>query len=148
THVVAPVLSVGRVVAALTFSASGDRPPFTEDDLRFVGELATRAAPAAEHGLRYREAQRNAPVLQLRVRGGPPHLAELEIDVRYRPAQERTRVGGDWYDAFLLPDGDLALVIGDVVGHDISAAATMGQLRNLLRGVACYDASASPAEVL
>jgi serine phosphatase RsbU (regulator of sigma subunit) len=58
--------------------------------------------------------------------------------VRYRPAAHGAQVGGDWYDAFLQPDGATMLVIGDVVGHDSDAAAAMGQLRGLLRALA-YD---------
>jgi serine phosphatase RsbU (regulator of sigma subunit) len=56
-------------------------------------------------------------------------------------------VGGDWYDAFLQPDGGTLLVIGDVVGHDVDAAAAMGQIRSILRGIA-FDRPESPAQVL
>ena len=63
------------------------------------------------------------------------------------PAAEAAQIGGDWYDAFLQRDGSLVVVIGDVVGHDTVAAAAMGQLRGLLRGIAHYS-SAGPAEVL
>ena len=59
--------------------------------------------------------------------------------MRYLPAAEAARVGGDWYDAFLQPGGTTMLVIGDVVGHDTEAAAAMGQLRGLLRGIATYS---------
>ena len=59
-----------------------------------------------------------------------------QIVVRYQPAAEAAQVGGDWYDAFLQPGGATMLVIGDVVGHDTAAAAAMGQLRGLLRGIA------------
>ena len=67
--------------------------------------------------------------------------------MRYLPAAEAARVGGDWYDAFLQPGGTTMLVIGDVVGHDTEAAAAMGQLRGLLRGIATYS-DAGPVEVL
>ena len=66
----------------------------------------------------------------------PPEPDHAEIVVRYLPAAEAARVGGDWYDAFVQPDGATVLVIGDVVGHDTSAAASMGQLRSMLRGIA------------
>jgi serine phosphatase RsbU (regulator of sigma subunit) len=69
------------------------------------------------------------------------------VVVRYVPAAEAARVGGDWYDAFLQRDGAPVLVIGDVVGHDTAAAAAMGQLRGLLRGIA-HHSGAGPAEVL
>jgi serine phosphatase RsbU (regulator of sigma subunit) len=67
--------------------------------------------------------------------------------VRYQPATERARVGGDWYDAFTGPDGSLLVAVGDVTGHDQWAAAAMAQIRNLLRGIA-YRADAGPALVL
>jgi serine phosphatase RsbU (regulator of sigma subunit) len=56
-------------------------------------------------------------------------------------------IGGDWYDAFLQPDGDTVLVIGDVMGHDIEAAAAMGQVKTLVRGIA-FDRLEEPAGVL
>ncbi|WP_338104884.1 PP2C family protein-serine/threonine phosphatase [Modestobacter muralis] len=68
----------------------------------------------------------------------PPEPDHLHVVVRYRPAAHHALVGGDWYDAFLQPDGATVLVIGDVVGHDSNAAAAMGQLRGLLRALA-YD---------
>ena len=67
--------------------------------------------------------------------------------MRYRPAVEAAEVGGDWYDAFLQPSGATMLVIGDVVGHDTAAAAAMGQLRGMLRGIAYRD-GVGPAAVL
>ncbi|MGY1825367.1 MULTISPECIES: SpoIIE family protein phosphatase [unclassified Blastococcus] len=77
----------------------------------------------------------------------PPEPDHLQIAVRYRPAAHEAQVGGDWYDAFLQPDGATMLVIGDVVGHDSSAAAAMGQLRGLLRALA-YAAEGGPATTL
>lgn len=77
----------------------------------------------------------------------PPQPAGLQIAVRYRPAAQQAQAGGDWYDAFLTTDGTLCLVIGDVAGHDRDSAAAMGQLRNLLRGIA-YTLCEPPAAVL
>jgi serine phosphatase RsbU (regulator of sigma subunit) len=77
----------------------------------------------------------------------PPEPDHAEIVVRYLPAAEAAAVGGDWYDAFLSSDGATTLVIGDVAGHDTAAAATMGQLRSLLRGIA-IGTGAGPADVL
>lgn len=57
----------------------------------------------------------------------------LDVDASYLPSGRRAEVGGDWFDAFVLPDGDVSLAVGDVVGHDLRAAASMGQLRSLLR---------------
>jgi phosphoserine phosphatase RsbU/P len=75
-----------------------------------------------------------------------PSVAGVELAARYLPADMPSLVGGDWYDAFPLPDGSLAVATGDVVGHDLEAAATMGQVRNALRAYAFSDDR--PAEVL
>jgi serine phosphatase RsbU (regulator of sigma subunit) len=77
----------------------------------------------------------------------PPEAGHLQVAVRYLPAASLAQVGGDWYDAFLLGDGRMALVIGDVTGHDRHAAAAMAQVRNVLRGVA-HSKRESPAAVL
>lgn len=72
----------------------------------------------------------------------------LEVAVRYQPASQQARVGGDWYDCYPLPDGAVAVMVGDVAGHDQTAAAAMGQLRSLARGVA-YSADVwLPSQVL
>ena len=85
------------------------------------------ASSAARRGAAARAAHR-APA--------PDHV---QVVVRYQPAAEAAQVGGDWYDAFLQPDGATMLVIGDVIGHDIAAAAAMGQVRALLRGIAAHS---------
>jgi len=95
-----------------------------------------------------REAERGiAEALQRSLLTRPPQSDDLEVAVRYLPAAEGAQVGGDWYDAFLDPDGALTLVVGDVTGHDRMAAAAMAQVRNLLRGV-CSTLRASPARQL
>jgi serine phosphatase RsbU (regulator of sigma subunit) len=75
-----------------------------------------------------------------------PVVDGVELDGYYMPAGERTYVGGDWYDAFVLPDDLLGVVVGDVAGHGLAAAGLMGQLRNALRAYALDGAS--PSEVL
>jgi serine phosphatase RsbU (regulator of sigma subunit) len=77
----------------------------------------------------------------------PPEPEHLEIVVRYRAAAEQVQIGGDWFDAFLACDGALSLVVGDVTGHDREAAAVMGQMRNLLRGIG-YTLGEPPAAVM
>ncbi|MFD6136517.1 SpoIIE family protein phosphatase [Isoptericola sp. NPDC060257] len=98
-----------------------------------------RATAAAE-----REA---AVTLQSSVLAPPPHVAGLVVDVRYQPANRITRVGGDWYDVVVRESGRAVLVVGDVAGHDVDAAATMTHLKGVLRTVAVED-DAGPAEVL
>jgi PAS domain S-box-containing protein len=75
-----------------------------------------------------------------------PRIEGLEIAARYLPASRGAAIGGDWYDALELPDGRVALVVGDVVGHGLRAAAVMGQLRNAFRAYGL--AESSPAEVM
>jgi serine phosphatase RsbU (regulator of sigma subunit) len=77
----------------------------------------------------------------------PVDLPGLEVAVRYRPAVSQDLVGGDWYDAFDRPDGATVLVIGDVAGHGVEAAAAMAQLRSAVRTLA-YDSPDGPAGTL
>ncbi|SHN36016.1 PAS fold-containing protein [Actinacidiphila paucisporea] len=69
----------------------------------------------------------------------PPHLPGLEVAARYRPSRKGLDIGGDWYDAFVLPDGAVGLEIGDVQGHDVDAAAFMGQIRASMRTIAAHE---------
>jgi serine phosphatase RsbU (regulator of sigma subunit) len=76
----------------------------------------------------------------------PEHLPGLEVAARYRPSRDGLDIGGDWYDAFVMPDGAIALEIGDVQGHDVDAAALMGQVRLSMRLIAAQEPD--PATVL
>lgn len=110
------------------------------DFLRLLGSTIARAldrlhALEAERGL-LRAERRMSAALQRSLLTTPPRLDGLEIAVRYEAAAEEAQIGGDWYDAFVLPDGMLTVVVGDVAGHDSTSAAAMAQVRNLLRGVA------------
>ena len=109
--------------------------------------MAAQAGRAIERVHRQSQQAQLAEALQRSLLTDPPEIADAEVVVRYVPAAEAARVGGDWYDAFLQRDGSAVVVIGDVVGHDTAAAAAMGQLRGLLRGIAHYS-GAGPAEVL
>jgi serine phosphatase RsbU (regulator of sigma subunit) len=119
--------------------------PFGPRQLAEVTELRTHLLEALY--ARSRSLVRAAETLQRSLLTEPPQPAHLQMAVRYVPAAREFSVGGDWYDVFAQPDGSTMLVIGDVVGHDTEAAATMGQLRGLLRGVA-FDNGAGPAGVL
>ena len=108
-----------------------------------MSRLATHAAELALH-----EQERSfSTALQRSLLSSPPQSTDLRIAVRYEPATDLAQVGGDWYDAFLLPDGALALTVGDVAGHDRDAAAGMAQVRNLLRGIA-FTMAEPPAVVM
>jgi serine phosphatase RsbU (regulator of sigma subunit)/PAS domain-containing protein len=137
----------GRTVGALSVYTSGDRPPADADDVATLREVADRVALALDNSRLYEQQRRLAEGLQRSLLTAPPEPDHAEIVVRYRPAMRAAEVGGDWYDAFLQPSGATVLVIGDVVGHDTAAAAAMGQLRGMLRGIAYRD-GAGPAAVL
>ncbi|MCW2818030.1 MAG: serine/threonine-protein phosphatase [Marmoricola sp.] len=108
-----------------------------------VGRLATRAAELA-----LQEQERGfSAALQRSLLSSPPQSDSLRIAVRYEPATHIAQVGGDWHDSFVLPDGALAVTIGDIAGHDRDAAAAMAQVRNLLRGLA-YTMAEPPAAVM
>ena len=119
--------------------------PWTPAELSEAGDLRTHLLEALY--ARSRRVAQAARTLQRSFLSEPPDPDHLEFAVRYVPAAQEAQVGGDWYDVFQQPGGATALVIGDVVGHDTEAAACMGQLRGLLRGIS-YDSADGPAGVL
>ena len=144
--IVLPMRGRGRTLGLLTMYTVGSRP-MTDEDFAAAQDVADRAGLALDNARLYRAQEQLAEGLQRSLLTEPPEPDHAEIAVRYVPAAEAARVGGDWYDAFLQPGGSTMLVIGDVVGHDTEAAAAMGQLRGLLRGIATYS-NAGPVEVL
>lgn len=122
--------------------AAKQRAEGAEADLR--AQAAELAAAVRAKDLAAREVRQLAEALQQALLTPPPKPDHLHIVVRYRPAAHEAQVGGDWYDAFIHPDGATVVTIGDVMGHDGFAAAKMGQLRGLLRALA-FDAGGSGA---
>jgi len=146
TEVALPLRARGRTLGLLTlFFDDGHQP--SPEDVAVAQDVADRAGLAWDNARLFTQQQQLAETLQRSLLTDPPEPDHAEIVVRYLPAAEAARVGGDWYDAFLQPDGATMLVIGDVVGHDTAAAAAMGQIRSLLRGIAAYS-GAGPCEVL
>jgi PAS domain S-box-containing protein len=145
--VVVPLLARGSMTGVLTLCRGADRPPMGQEEIATAREVAVRAGLALENARLYSEQRGLAEGLQRSLLTTPPELDHCEIAVRYAPAAEAASVGGDWYDAFLQDDGATMLVIGDVMGHDTEAAAAMGQLRGLLRGIAWHSGD-GPARVL
>ena len=144
--VVLPLPAEERTVGVLTLYQDPGRS-LGDDDLETLVQVAAQAGRAIERVQRQSQQTQMVEALQRSLLTDPPAIENAAVVVRYVPAAEAARVGGDWYDAFLQRDGAAVMAIGDVVGHDTAAAAAMGQLRGLLRGIAHYS-GAGPAEVL
>ncbi|MFJ2172260.1 SpoIIE family protein phosphatase [Streptomyces sp. NPDC087851] len=138
--VAAPLVARGNVLGAALFTRRLHPEPFTEDDLALAEQLAARAAICIDNARRYTRERATAVTLQrsLLPRGVPAQSA-AEVATRYRPADPRHGVGGDWFDVIPLAGSRVALVVGDVVGHGIHASATMGRLRTAVRTLADID---------
>jgi sigma-B regulation protein RsbU (phosphoserine phosphatase) len=144
---IVPLRARGETFGALAMVNTGARPPHTEAEIATAVEVARRGGLALDNARLYGRQLKVAETLQHSLLTPPLQPDCLDIAVQYRPAALHQQVGGDWYDAFSQPDGAMVLVIGDVVGHNVDAAAAMGQIRSILRGIA-YDRPESPAQVL
>lgn len=131
--VIAPILGPREVLGALTLGRSAQPEPFTAADIALLEDITRRAGLALDNARLYQRQRTIAETLQRHLL---PQGLGLEMTARYLPAPVASDVGGDWYDAFTLADGAMALAIGDVVGHDLDAAACMAQLCNMLRAYA------------
>lgn len=144
---VVPLRARAETFGVLGLVNTSTRPPHSEMEIATAVEVARRASLAIDNARLYGRQLAVAETLQRSMLTPPPKPDDLEIAVRYLPASSTLHVGGDWYDAFQQPDGATLLVIGDVVGHNVDAAAAMGQVRSILRGIA-YDRHEEPAQVL
>jgi PAS domain S-box-containing protein len=134
---IVPLKTRGRTLGALTLISSDPDDPFDEGDLAFAGDLARRAAMAIDNARLFRERSRIAETLQQSLL--PPALPDIpgfEVAARYHPAAEGTDVGGDFYDLFQTGEHDWAIVIGDVCGKGVDAAALTGLTRYTIRATA------------
>ncbi|MGY3199543.1 SpoIIE family protein phosphatase [Streptomyces sp. TE5632] len=123
------------------------RDPFSEDDLSLAEDLVSRAAVCVDNARRYARERDATLVLQRSLLPRRlPELDAVEVSACYRPADELTGLGGDWYDLIPLSGARVALVVGEVPGHGIAAAAAMGRLRTAVRTLAAQDLP--PEEVL
>ncbi|WP_194907792.1 SpoIIE family protein phosphatase [Quadrisphaera sp. INWT6] len=145
--VLLPLLGREEVVGVLSCFTGRGRPVPCGEDLELLVDLAARAGLAVESARVVTSQQQIAEALQRALLTAPPQPDDLEVVVRYTPAAHSAQVGGDWYDAFVQPGGSTVLVIGDVVGHDTAAAAAMGQLRGMLRGLGVVE-DVPPAQLL
>lgn len=134
--VVVPLRARRHQLGALTLARTSDQPPFDESDLVLASDLARRAALAVDNARLYTRERQVAEALQRSLLPRLPDVPGLELAARYLPSSRVAEIGGDWYDVLMLPDGAVGLAIGDVMGHDLIAAAAMGQLRSVLRSYA------------
>ncbi|WP_327381411.1 SpoIIE family protein phosphatase [Streptomyces sp. NBC_01207] len=147
SYLAVPLTARGQVLGALGLLRTRNPLPFDHDDVTLAGELATRAAIAIDNARWYQHATDTALTLQRHLLPHPPpRSAGLQIAYRYQPAAAASGIGGDWFDAIPQPRDKTALVVGDVMGHGVHAAATMGQLRTATRTLA--DLGLDPARVL
>lgn len=142
-----PLIARGHILGFLGLTRARNPVPFDEDDLALAGELASRAAVCIDNARTHQRVRSAAETLQRSLLPShPPRLPGLQIASRYRPAQATYEVGGDWYDVLPLDDDKTALVVGDVMGSGIDAAAAMGRLRAATSAFA--DLDLGPAQVL
>ncbi|KOY55409.1 histidine kinase [Streptomyces sp. XY332] len=136
--IVVPLRARGVVLGMAGYWRGQDSPPFDEEDVSFAEELTARAAVSVDNARRYTREHTMAVTLQrsLLPRGVPEQSA-VEVAHRYLAAQ--AGVGGDWFDVIPLPGTRVALVVGDVVGHGLHAAATMGRLRTAVYNFSTLD---------
>ncbi|MFJ9419419.1 PP2C family protein-serine/threonine phosphatase [Streptomyces sp. NPDC101227] len=137
----------GRIYGDLYLSERRDGRPFDRDDEDIVLALAGAAGIAIENARLFGNVRDTAEHFQRLLLPTLPDLRPFTGAAVYRPAADPGRLGGDWYDAILLPDNTCAAVIGDVLGHDMDAAAAMAQTRNMLRAL-LYDRRTPPSDVL
>ncbi|MFD7392269.1 PP2C family protein-serine/threonine phosphatase [Streptomyces sp. NPDC059852] len=133
TAAIAPIRGPREVLGAITLGRSDRHHVFTTADLALLQDIGRRIGLALENARHFQRQRQVAETMQRYLLPQLPRLPGVEMTARYLSAPDASYVGGDWYDAFPLPFGDTALVIGDVVGHDLEAAAGMAQLRNMLR---------------
>jgi PAS domain S-box-containing protein len=138
---VVPLRARDRVIGVLCL-VHEDTDGFPRESVGTAAHLGQRAGLALDNVRLYLRERAAALTLQRSLLPEVPDVAGLDVAASYVPAVHRAQVGGDWFDVLPLPDGALGLAVGDVVGHDLQAAASMGQLRSVLRS---YAWSGEPA---
>lgn len=145
--ILAPLRGRRRVIGAAVFLRRADRAAFESNDLLVAAQLATHTALGIDKAVLYgREAYIADELQRTMLPDSLPQPTGVRLASRYLPAAETARVGGDWYDAIPLPGSRVALVVGDVMGHSMTSAAIMGQLRTTAQTLAQLDLP--PQEVL
>jgi PAS domain S-box-containing protein len=147
TFMAVPLIARGVTLGAAVFWRAEHPDPYGEADLPLASDIASRAAVSIDNARLYTREHATAITLQRSLLPQHvPRVAGLQIAYRYQPASRTAEVGGDWFDVIPLAAGRVALVVGDVTGHSIHAAATMGQLRTTTAALARLGHS--PEEIM
>ncbi|KRD19909.1 serine/threonine protein phosphatase [Streptomyces sp. Root264] len=145
--ILAPLHGRSRAMGSVVLVRGPGRADFTGDDLLVASQLATHTALGIHKAVLYaREASVADTLQRTMLPQSLPDPAGVTLAGRYLPASRTAQVGGDWYDAIPLPGNRVALVIGDVMGHSMTSAAIMGQLRTIVQTLAGLDLP--PDEIL
>ena len=140
-----PLLSVGENVLGVLHVGRLEDRPFSDADVELLQIAADRVAGATQTQTLAIERAATGLLERSLLPGTLPRCPGIEMAARYVPAEGRT-IGGDWYDLFTVPSGELWIVVGDVAGHGINASIVMGRIRSALRAYALLDLP--PDEVL
>jgi PAS domain S-box-containing protein len=147
SRLVVPLRAEGTTLGVVTFARDSHPDPFDTGELAVADELVARAAVCIDNARRFTREHAAALMLQRSLLPQTlPRLTAVEMAYRYLPADTRAGVGGDWFDVIPLSGARVGLVVGDVVGHGLRAAATMGRLRTSVRVLARLDLA--PDELL
>ncbi|MDT0614048.1 ATP-binding SpoIIE family protein phosphatase [Streptomyces lancefieldiae] len=140
SYLAVPLIARGVLLGLADFVRAGSRSPFTRADVALVMQLASRAAVYIDNARLYgREREHVVTLQRALLPRSSPSTPGLDVSSSYVPAGDPAAVGGDWFDVVALPSGRTALMVGDVMGRGLAAAATMGRLRTVARTLMALD---------
>jgi serine phosphatase RsbU (regulator of sigma subunit) len=142
-----PLIARRVIMGMVVLYRLGGSKPFTHADLSLARDLVSRAAVSVDNARLYTRERATALALQRCLLPRQiPQVPGLQLACHYVPAEATAEIGGDWFDVIPLPQDRCALIVGDVTGHDMTAASLMGQLRTATRTLATFDLT--PSEIL
>jgi anti-sigma regulatory factor (Ser/Thr protein kinase) len=140
SYLAVPLIARGLLLGSADFVRGPGRPPFSSTDLALAEQLASQAAVYIDNARLYgREREHVVSLQRTLLPRVTPVTPGLRVQAEYAPSTAHHGVGGDWYDVMALPGGRTALMVGDVMGHGLPAAATMGRLRTVARTLMTLD---------
>lgn len=140
SYMAVPLTARGVLLGVADFIRGPGSPPFTRADVELATELASKAAVFIDNARLYgREREHVLSLQRSLLPRATPNTPGLDVLTHYTPSLDPSGVGGDWFDVVALPGGRTALVVGDVMGHGVPAAATMGRLRTVGRTLLALD---------